>query len=179
MAADFRSSNSTTYASRTNTTITAPSGIVNGDVLLLYWLVGVAGARPSPTPPSGFAAVTGSYPFTINDGSFFVDCFIWYKIAASEAGDYTVTHGTGTSQGFCSANSGGLNAQPVATTNSGTGTTSTALSVTPVADQSLVTFIQTDWGSTANNLTAPTGSTPTFTERMDTAPLSFVATGVL
>src|SRR5436309_1333140 len=61
-AAAFRSIANTTYASRTNTVITAPAGIQNNDILLLLFTLGDA-APPAPTPPAGFTALTG-YPVT-------------------------------------------------------------------------------------------------------------------
>lgn len=181
-ATAFRSSSSSTYASRANNTLTAPAGIANGDVLLLACSVGGAGAATGLTPPAGFSAVTGTYPVDVLDFGFNVDTYVWYKIASSESGDYTVTHSTAASQCYMAAVSGGTSAQPASTTNSGTGSTTTALTITPVANDSFVMFISQDWGDTANALSPPTGTTPTFTERLDPGTVSgimYVADGVL
>lgn len=180
-AAAFRSASNTTYANRTNTTITAPAGIQDGDVLILAF--GLAAATPgpaAPTAPSGFALVTGTWPIALTDTTFDMDIRVYYKIASGESGDYTITHAAASSQGLMFAVSGGTSAQPAATTNSATsGTTTTALGLTTSGNDALVAFIGFDWASTSNNLTAPSGSTPTFTERIDVAPLIYLATGVL
>lgn len=179
-AAAFRSASNTTFASRTNTIVTAPAGIVDADVLVLLGLTGAATTAPTATPPAGFAEVTGTWPVSLTDtGSFNVRVWIWYKIAASESGNYTFTHASASSQGEMMAVSGGASAKPNATQNNGTGLTSTALGLTTVADQSLVAYFGTDWGTTGNNLSPPAGTTPTFTERLDIAPLVYLATGIL
>lgn len=181
-AAAFRSSSVTAYASRTNITVTAPTGIADGDVLLLACAIGAATSAPTMTPPAGFSAVSGTWPIDLNDGLFNVDVYVWYKIAASESGNYTATHTSASSQCYMEAVSGGSAAQPAATQNNGTSTPTTALSITPAANDALVVFISSDWADFANNLTAPTGTTPTFTERLDpsvTAALLYAADGVL
>lgn len=180
--AAFRSSNASTYASRTNNTVTAPTGIQNGDVLLLACLMGNAGVPPTMTPPAGFNAVTGTWPQNQTVGGFQVNRYTWYKVASGESGNYTVTHNSGFSQCYIAAVSGGASSQPAATQNSGTGTTTTATGITPSANGSLVVFIGSDWGNNTNALSPPTGTTPTFTERLDpgtTSGLMYVADGVL
>lgn len=184
MAVAHRSFSNTTYASRTNNTITAPSGIQDGDILLLGGVVGAATEAPDPTPPSGFTAVpltTGTWPIDNSDaGSFNLEFRVWYKVASGESGNYTVTHSAASSQHWMACYSGGDTADPIgeATAQGGNSQTSTALGVTPTVDESMVVFASHDWGSLTNNLTPPTGSTPTFTERMDTT-VCYVADGVL
>ena len=180
MASAFRSSSNTTYASRTNTTVTAPAGISDGDVLIYSLFVGAVGSAPTATAPSGFSAPSGgTWPIQINDGAFFARIYVWYKIASGESGNYTATHAAGSSQGSMIAVSGGSSSAPTATTNSATtGTTSTATGLTTAGNDALVAFLGWDWGVTSNDLTPPSGTTPTFTERIDVAPLHYLATGV-
>lgn len=182
-AAAHRSDSATTYASRTNTTLTAPAGIQDGDVLVIVFCIGANPSAPTPTPPAGFSAPTGTWPITITDLSGFnVKTFVWYKVASGESGNYTVTHTSAASQGYIGAYNGGTSAQPAATTNTGTTATSTALSITPSANGSVVIFAAHDWGDTTNALSPPTGSTPTFSERLDPGTVSgilYVADGVL
>ncbi len=182
-AAAFRSISSTTYATRTNTTVPAPAGIQDGDVLLLVFLRGNGGANPAtPTWPSGFDLVSG-YPTTVSDGTDYrVSKWVLKKVASGESGDYTVTHANGASQGVIVAVSGSdgtvVATQNAATTPAGT-TTATATGLTTGADNSLVAFVVHNW-DLYGAASPPTGSTPTFTERLDDASsLLYVATGVL
>lgn len=170
----------TTYASRTNTTVTAPTGIVDGDKLFYLLFVG-RGSNPAATAtaPTGFAAPNGgTWPIAIDNGGFWAHVYLWYKVASSESGNYTATHAVSSSQGVMIAVSGGSNAQPVATSNQGLGSagggTATATGITTAGVNALLLFFGTDWGSSANDLTPPTG----MTERVDVAPLVYCATVV-
>lgn len=178
MAAAHRSISSVTYASRTNTTVTAPASIIDGDILVLMFIIGAAGTPPTPTLPSGFTVIQG--PTTINDGSFQVTRRLAWKVCSSESGNYTVTHSSASSQGVIIAVSGGnTGATPVTSSNSGTGSTSTGTGITTPSDNSWVGFMGHNWnlfGSTS----PPSGTTPTFTERLDaTTSLIYCADGVL
>lgn len=181
----YRSSNATTYATRTNTTLTAPAGIQNGDLLVIIFDIGGA-SPPTPTPPSGFSTLPSfSSPLSMTVGGFNVKMYAWYKFASSESGNYTVTHSSASSQGYIVALSGANSTTPFSpnpTTNTGTGSTTTATGLTTPYDNSLVMFVSSDWGDNANNLTGPSGSTPTFTKRMGATTQSgilYVADGVL
>lgn len=181
----YRSSNATTYATRTNTTLTAPAGIQNGDLLVIIFDIGGA-SPPTPTPPSGFSTLPSfSSPLSMTVGGFNVKMYAWYKFASSESGNYTVTHSSASSQGYIVALSGADPTTPFSpnpTTNTGTGSTTTATGLTTPYDNSLVMFVSSDWGDNANNLTGPSGSTPTFTKRMGATTQSgilYVADGVL
>lgn len=172
----------TTYASRTNTTVNAPSGLTDGDYILLGILQGESGTNPAdPTPPAGFTLLT-SFPVIAEDGGFAIETRVYGRVAASEGASWTFTHTAHSSQGFALAYRGvhastQIDATP--TVNSGTGATSTALGVTTVTNNAMVVLVAHDWGSTSNNLTAPTGTTPTFTERLDVAPLIYIADGLM
>lgn len=180
MGADFRSINNTTYAVRTNTTVTAPAGIQNGDVLFYVLFIGLSGTPPTPTPPAGFSLPNGgTWPIPLSDGSFGVRIYVWYKIASNESGNYTATHSSSTTQGVMFSVQGGSNSAPNTTTNPGLGSTTTALGLTTTGPNALIVFISWDWGDTFNNLSPPSGSTPTFTEKLDVAPLTYIASGVL
>lgn len=174
----YVSISNTTYASRTNTTVTAPSSISNGNKLILLGLTAAASSAPTATPPAGFAEVAGTWPRTINDGGFFLSVWVWYKVASGESGNYTFTHSSASSQGVMVNISGGSDSQPATSQNNGTNTTTTFSTKTTVNNNALVLLMGTDWGATSNNLTEPTGTTPTFTERLDVA-LTYVATGIL
>ena len=186
MAAAYRSISSTTYASRTNTTITAPAGVQDDDVLVLTFVRGQAGSAPAtPTWPAGFTPLSG-YPTTVADLSgYTLSKWVLTKTASGEGSSYTVTHGNGASQGVMFAVSG-ASGVVAATQNSqtftsyGAGTvTATATGLTTVVDDSLIAFVVHNWDLYGAG-TPPTGSTPTFTEHLDDATsLLYVATGVL
>ena len=149
MAAAYRSHSATTYATRTNTTITAPAGIADGDVLTLIFVRGNPGSAPAtPTWPSGFALESGFPTNVIDFDSFNVSCWVLTKIASGESGDYAVTHGNGASQGVVIASSGGSGVvQTTANTQSFPGSTNTitANGLTTGADDSLVIFATHNW----------------------------------
>ena len=183
MAAAYRSHSATTYATRTNTTITAPAGIADEDVLTLIFVRGNDGSAPAtPTWPSGFALESG-FPTNATSADLYnVNCWVLTKIASGESGNYTVTHGNGASQGVVIASSGGSGVvQTTANSQSYPGgtTTITATGLTTGADNSLVIFATHNW-DLYGAASPPSGSTPTFTERVDSATsLMYIATGVL
>ena len=184
MPVAFQTISNTTYASRTDTTITAPTGIVNGDLLLMFFITLAGTEAPDPTAPAGFAVTPGAWPADVSAGGFNLEFRSFYKFASSESGDYLVTHATASSQGVLLRISGAHATAPFSPTptlnaNSGVvaeDTTATGLT-TSVAD-CLIVLAAFDWGDTTNNLVPPTGSTPTFTERLDVA-ISFIATGMM
>lgn len=176
---DYVSASNTTYGSNTNTTVTAPATISNGNKLIIVGLTVANPTAPTATPPAGFAEVAGTWPIVVSDGASQMRVWVWYKVAASESGNYTFTHAVCNSQGFMLNISGGVDTQPSASLNSGIGVTTTFSGLTTVNNNALVIVLGTDWGDTAANLTAPAGTTPTFTERLDVAPLIYAATGIL
>jgi hypothetical protein len=190
MAVAYESISSTTWASRTNTTITAPSGITDGDLLLLFHVIGT-GTPPTQTPPAGFTALPGTWPQTITESGYSMAARAWYKIASGESGNYTVTHiapagAFGACQGAMVRISGADTSSPFTpspTVNlqqglGGSEASTTFTGLTTTVDGTLILLFGWDWADTSNNLTPPTGTTPSFTERMDTT-VSYVATGVL
>lgn len=183
-AVSYRSSTATVYGTNTNTVLTAPSGIQNGDLLLIFFAIGAA-SPPTPTPPSGFTACAGSWPASVSHSGFTVDDYCWQKIANNESGNYTVTQASASTQGYIGAYSGADPSAPLAPTPTlanGTGATSTATGLTTARPNSVVVFLEQDWGDNANNLSPPTGSTPTFTKHAGEtaqAGIIFAADGVL
>lgn len=91
MACVVESSSTVSGGTRTNTTITAPSGITNGDLLVIAI---DCGGGATVTAPSGFSTVTGS-PVSYNwapSDSYTVRVYTFYKVASGESGNYTCTH---------------------------------------------------------------------------------------
>lgn len=183
----FEAVSNTTYASRANTVIPAAGlgTITNGDLLLLLFLGGASTEAPDPTAPTGFTICPGAWPADVSDaGSFNIEYRAYYKIASNESGDYTVTHTTASSQGAILRFSGAAQTNPInptPTINSNVDTDdqdSIALGLTTTVDGSMIVWNGFDWGDVAADRVAPTGTTPTFTERLDVV-LMYVATGVL
>jgi hypothetical protein len=160
----YRSQASTTYASRTNTVVTPPAGLIDGDIILAAIFVSATAPPPSVTPPAGFTAVSGS-PTSVNDGTTFGQLNVFWKRANSESGNYTFTHTLASSQGLLIAISGAATSgSPIdaVSNNTGTGTTTTALSVTTTMASDLLVYMAHDWVG-SGTLNPPTS----FTERFD------------
>ena len=167
MAIAFRSGANTAYGSRTNITIAAPAGIVDGDILVAMVATGAA-TPPIPGTPTGWTA----FGTDIQDGAsgaFVVNLRTFWKRASSESGSYTFNHASASSAGWIGCYSGCITSgTPLAATstnfsNTGVGTTSTGLGITTTAANSFLLWLGNDFADTANNLTPPTG----MTERLD------------
>ena len=182
-APSVRSTSGIAYGSRTSTVVNAPASIVAGDLLLAFFVMGSGGgATFEPTTlPSGFSLLT-TFTELLDLGGFRTRCWMYGKTATgSEPASYTFAYGS--AQSTCvtvlAIADADLSA-PATTTNGGNalGTTARALSITTTVADTLILFVGTDWGDTANNLIPPTGITPTFTENWDAA-LLYVASGVI
>ena len=183
----FEAISNTTYASRTNTVIPAAAlgTITNGDLLLLLFMGGAATEAPDPTAPTGFTICPGSWPIDVTQGTFNMEYRAYYKLASSESGDYTVTHATASSQGAILRFSGTAQTNPINPTptinfqtDPGSVENSTAPGLTTLVDGCMIVWNGFSWGDTTTDLTPPAGTTPTFTERLDTT-LMYVATGIM
>jgi hypothetical protein len=185
MAAEFRSGSILSRTTRTNSTITAPAGIQDGDVLLIIFEIAAATppGPPTPTAPAGFALSDGGFPATNTDGAFISNVYVWSKVASSEAGNYTVTHSSSISSAYMLAASGAAAVSPLdptATIGEGgdTGTTATAPGLTTIVTGSLIVWWLNSWD--LGLVAPPGGATPTFTTRYDPEDaVLHVGTGVL
>jgi hypothetical protein len=183
VAVDYATSSTVTEATAANATYTAPTGIVDGDLLLIWQEFFSTGTVVTPTPPAGFLVVPGvTWPLVVTPTGATGHVWFWFKIASGESGNYTVTHASSVRRGKMVRVTGADTTAPFLpfpTQNVGTAsTTYTFLGLTTVVANTLVMVFGSDWNDTANNLTAPTGTTPTFTERID-IPGEYLATGVL
>ena len=182
-APTFRSATSTSYASRTNTTISVPSGVVAGDSDAVVPATGGAGA-PTATPPPGWTAIPGwTSPTVVLDNSLFtVNGYGGYHVAtSSEPLSYTATHASGTSQALMLAYSGvdastafDVNATTNGASSPSGGPTATATGLTTTTDNTMLVWLGHDWGNGSANLSPPTG----FTERVEVDPLIYAADSV-
>lgn len=162
MATVVESTSSLSEGTRTNSTVTAPSGIADGDILVYALKIGGASGGPTATAPSGFAAWSG-IPVAW-DGSGISDTYglriyLWYKVASSESGNYTATHSSGDSEAFMWRISGGDTGTPndqAATTHStnGGGTEGDVIgptsTQTPTVDGCCVIWVGVSWDNFGN-----------------------------
>jgi hypothetical protein len=179
---EFVASSQTTYGTRTNTTITKPTGTVDGDFILVVIATG-AGEAPDPTEPGGFTLLS-SFPSSAFDGGFEVETRWYSKTASSEGADWTFTHSNCSSQGAAITIRNHNAGTPLDTAHLfsvGTGATSTAPTITPVTNGAMVIYWGHDWLSNPAALAPPTSGTLTFTERIDTTGpgLLYVATAIM
>jgi hypothetical protein len=171
----LESQSNTTFASRTNTTITAPTGIATGNVLVMAFVTESVGTAPTPTFPAGWTEI-GSV-ITGSDEGFEMGVRCAIKVASGESGDYTVNHTTCSAQGWIGRFSGVNTTTPqdaTSTGNTGDATGSAATrtwtGLTTVTNNVLLLAIGWDWDSSAG-LSPPSG----MTERLDTT-VTYVAT---
>jgi hypothetical protein len=171
VAPTVAATSSTSYASRTNTTITAPSGITNNDILVATVFAGritSAGGTVSVTPPSGFTLIDSTAVHDLSGDQFTGTMYVYWKRASSESGNYTFTHATASTQGLMHRVSGCVTSgSPIDVYSKGSATgagsqTTAAPSIITTSPKDLLIWISHDWeGSTT--LSPPTG----FTERLD------------
>ena len=166
---------------RTNTTLAAPTGLTNNDVLVLVCSGAGGSSGLTLAPPAGFTLAPG-YPTVLSNAGTFVKTYVWWKVASGESGSYTVTHASLQTNAHLVAVRGGDTTAPLtpnASLNQGTGTTSTAPGVTTTVDDSFVMYWSQTWRTWGSG-SPPTGTTPTFTERRDRVGVSlYIADGVL
>jgi len=179
MALAIRSNSTITYSSRTNTTVSAPSGIVNGDILVATIFVAATGSSPSVTAPTGFTEISIS-PTSVSSAGFYGNLHVYWKRAASESGSYTFTHTTASTECVMIAVSGALTSGSpidVSSANTGIAGTETNTGLTLTSTNELVLYLSQNWGD-SNTGTAPTGYTQTYNGTVVyTASKNFTSSG--
>jgi hypothetical protein len=157
----FRSDNLSTSGTNSDTTLTAPTGLANDDIIIIGLYIE---NDVTPTPPTGFAQICD-----IDHGSVALDLWVWWKRASGESGNYTVSHASAYRQGWIAAFSGrtttGDPQDATASTNTGTGTTVTYTGLTPAGDDADIICINGTFDSVASGNVG--GTAPTFTEQAD------------
>lgn len=170
-----------------NTVYTAPSGIADTDLLIIWQFVfSTTTSPPTPTPPTGFVALPGTWPMTFTDSNTNAKYaqYAWQKFALSESGNYTVTHAAcDAARGIMSCVSGSDQTTPFSpnpTQNTGDLTqTTTFLGVTTTVPNELILIFSSDDNDQGGVLTPPTGTTPTFTKQVDDNHGNFLASGTM
>jgi hypothetical protein len=188
MAIAVRSSSTLAFGTRTNSVIPAPSTIVNGDLLLAILNVGDPSLLPpiALTGPAGFTEATGSPFGTDRTDPYTISLRVFWKIAASESGSYTFTHGSASTECLMYALSGAHATTPLSpnlTTNKDAnpgvndGQTTVALGLTTAVNDCFIIMAEALWDDTTG-MVVPTGTTPTFTQRLK-GTLTYVSDGTL
>jgi len=158
----FQSESNIKSGSATSLTLNKPTGVANGDLLIL----GISYANPTDTmtPPTGFTAI-GNY----NSGgtaSSDVAEYLYWKNASSEPTSYGISFsGATVCEAFMWRVTGADPTSPIGAVSnaSGTGTTVTASSVTTTATNALLAFVGISNSTSSTTFSAPTG----FTSRED------------
>jgi photosystem II stability/assembly factor-like uncharacterized protein len=175
----FRSSSSTTYAIRTDTTLSVPSGIADDDIIIAAIFVGADTAAPSVIAPAGFTELPGSPTSVTDGGNFNGQLHVYAKRAASESGSYTFTHSSASSQAvllaYAGASKSGLFIDE-ASHNTGVGVSSTALGITTTQPNDMLIWISHDW-TAPGNLSPPVELTERFDGLIYAADIPFASTG--
>jgi hypothetical protein len=183
MAIAFRSISTTTYTARSNTTVTAPASIGNGDILLLTFILGSSTTVPTPILPAGFTQID-STSVVQGGGGFGADFRVCWKRALSESGDYLIQHTTASSQASiivysgCIASGSPVNvySKAFATNPTALGQTSTATSVTTTVANTQLVLSEHNWTGNGT-LTPPAGMTEQFDGLLYIADQANAATG--
>lgn len=179
MAAAFGAITSKAYAAQVNTTCSKPTVSV-GHVMVGYLVHGGATIPTITAIPSGWTEYTTTTFTTVTAGGFSLKLRVWWRVVdGSEGASFTWSHASASTVMGIVAYTGASTTAPIGpvSQNNGIGDANPAVTtyatLTPTAG-ACNTTVGIDWGSTANNLVAPSG-TPTLTERLDTAVL-YIAT---
>jgi photosystem II stability/assembly factor-like uncharacterized protein len=175
----FRSSSSTTYAVRTDTTLSAPSGLVDDDVIIAAIFVGADTTAPSVIAPAGFTELPGSPTSVTDSGNFNGQLHVYAKRAASESGSYTFTHSSASSQAILLAYAGASKSGlfiDASSHNTGVGVSSDALGITTTQPNDMLIWISHNWTG-SGNLSPPVELTERFDGLVYAADIPFASTG--
>ena len=136
--AQFKSMSYVEYGSRTNTTVPAPAGLADNDIIIAASFSADVGTAPDIGLPSGFVVKDTNTSVT-DSGNFNAKLGISWKRASSEGLEYLFTHSSASSQICLIAISDAvLTGDPIAaiSRNQGSGEDIIALSIdTTEADQ--------------------------------------------
>lgn len=174
MAIAYRSSSKATNSSTNSLTVTAPSGIVNGDILVA---VAYINGTQTVTAPAGWTQID-----VVNPGTYFTArLYAFWKRASGESGDYTFSGSTTTRMyaGIAVFSGCLYNGTPVDVYSSAimSGSSNTNLDLTAitttVANTMIVAVAGCDGAGTGNTFNAPTGFSTALTTTNREEPLAY------
>lgn len=182
MACVIQSTSALAEGVRTNSTVTAPSGIVNGDILVYGLKIAGASGGPTATPPSGFLAwnnLPAAWDGSGISDTYGLRIYFWYKVAASESGNYTATHASGDSTAFMWRISGGDASTPndqdaTKLTSNGGGSGHTVIGPTPGQTPTVDGCAVLWWGASWDAFGAATPSSGFTEERNVSTEVSYI-----
>jgi hypothetical protein len=178
-------------------TFVAPTGIADGD-LLIIWFFEFSVALPvgyNITRPAGFADMAttnvpgGAWPVADPSAAYNQYCFS--KVASGESGNYQVSWTGGTTRtvrGIMARITGAKATTPFTpdptfrTDPWGSGETdviTTFTGLTTTVDNTLILGFASDDNDKHDELTPPTGTTPTFSEVVDDLHGNYLCSGVM
>jgi len=166
MAIAFRAIASTAYSAKTNTTVSKPTGTVDGDIMLATLMAGSSvsqAATLAVTPPAGWTLLGTTVSQTQGGGGFHGAFYVYWKRASSEGASYDFTHSTLTTQATVTSYSGCLaSGSPVDVFSQNNGLTinSTGTGITTTVANTLLLYLAHNW--TGTGLTPPSGMTERF-----------------
>lgn len=181
MAATPESISLKAYENTTNSTVAKPAGSAQDDVLLASLFIFDGDTEAEVTPPAGFEVAEGDWPIPIIAPEKSRQVLYAKALGASEPDDYTWSHeARPTSLALMRISAADLDSvyDATPTANQGTGSTRTWLSIETATADALIVAFGWDYASTSNDLTAPAGTTPVFTEQADGVTL-VIYTGTL
>lgn len=176
MAIAFRAiATNTPSGSATNTTVTKPTGTVDGDVMIaaIYVEDNVA----ISAVPTGWTQITNFDHSAVN-----YDVWVYWKRASSEGANYTWNHTSAWELGAIASYSGCVAAgdpqDGTVSVNSGTSTTATASSITTATDGAMLVGIYNSFEGIAAQTAASLPAPFTNNERYDAADDLYWTDGV-
>ncbi len=161
-------------ASGSNAIVSKPTGTVDGDIMIAV-IFAIKGSSQTPaigTVPSGWTLITSQANTSSTTRTLTA---AYYKVAASEGASYTWSGTSSTISVGIVSYSGAARTSPVDGTPTGASigssgslqTLYTVGSMTTTLNNSMVVVVPGALRSAAESFTAPTGTTPTFNERID------------
>jgi hypothetical protein len=168
MAVSVASTSVFAEATGTAATFTPPTGIVDGDLLIIWLMQFLSGGPGLASTPAGFAVLpTGTWPYPHPTKTDFTQN-AWYKIASGESGDYVSTFTSCVSRGIMLRISGANTSTPFdgMTQNGGdTGASvTTFLGFSTTIDGDLIIAFNSDdndagtYGTTSGGMALPLGA---------------------
>jgi hypothetical protein len=184
MAIAFRAVANTSYTSRSNTSVSKPTGTVDGDIMVMSLVLASATSQAATltlTPPAGWTKFGTAVAQTQSGGAFHGGFHVYWRRAASEGSSYAFTHATMSSQAVITSYSGCLaSGDPVDTFSqfADLSTIAVATGVTTTVANTMLVLHDHGWDGTPS--TPPSGMTERFdglTTAHDEARAATGATG--
>jgi hypothetical protein len=169
VAGEVGTTSALTYATRTNSTITAPASIANGDLLVAVLHIGNASLTPlTVTPPTGFSAIPNDPTSSSAPDPYSIAMHVYLKAASGESGNYTFTHASAETEAIMYRLTGHdvttqLDVTPVETAITSNGQITTYPAITPVTDGAFLIYAESNWDAPGTGTIA--GTNPTIASR--------------